>query len=100
MRWQDTIKLITVTYEKDGIGQQVETPTDRLIRANPWVVSYQERSEAGSDTGKGRLRYEVQTQVYRDERLAEVGGRKYTVDADKRGFRTVLTLEEVPGYGG
>ena len=57
MRWQDTIKLITVTYEKDGIGQQVETPTaDWVSEPTLGWVSYQERSEAGSDTGKGRLR--------------------------------------------
>lgn len=95
MRWTEPLKLVRVEKTLDEYLQERDVKTERTVRANAWRISFAEKAQAGLDAMRGSVRLEVQTQVYFGETEAVYQGKRYSVDAERRGFRTILTLTEV-----
>jgi len=97
MRWGEVLTLVEVNLDQDALRQDHKNRNERTVRANPWRLSFAEKMSAGMDTMRGALRFEVQTIMYRGETEAIYQGNRYSVNADRRGTRTILTLTEVAG---
>lgn len=97
MRWSDVLTLVKVEVNQDDLRQDKKNRIERTVRANPWRLSFAEKMSAGMETMRGALRFEVQTIMYEGETEAIYRGRRYSVNAERRGTRTILTLTEVAG---
>lgn len=90
------ITLIAKSYEKDDIGQQIETETERTVPCTLTSVSRQEWQAAGQQGFQPSKRAIVFTDDYQDEDAARIDGVLYSVYRTYEGDddRTELYLEK------
>lgn len=100
MRFKDVIYLISVTVTEDEIGNQIETPTERMVYANEISVSSQEFYNAAVTGLRPTKRFEIYSFEYQgEERLKHDGVMYRIIRTEKRGEKTRITCERVAADG-
>jgi SPP1 family predicted phage head-tail adaptor len=98
VRYDQVISLVTLTYTKDELQQQVSVATSREVFANEFTLSAAEFYEAGRAGMKPEREFEIRAEDYEDEALAEVGGVAYqVVRTIRKGQWVRLVLERKVG---
>lgn len=98
MRYDRVIKLISMSYSADAIGQETGTPTARTIYANEFSIGAAEFYEAGRAGLKADREYQVRAIDYQDEGLLSVDGVEYQIiRVDRRGEWTRLVCQRNVG---
>lgn len=88
MDMSDVLKLISVTYEKDEIGQQIPVETERKVFCSVESVGQREWFEAGRSGLKAEYRAEMFAPEYKGESLCEYDGSRYGI------YRTYRTSKD------
>lgn len=98
MRFKDVIYLISVTIIEDKIGNQIETPVERMVYANEYSVSSNEYYSAAMTGLRPVKMFEIYSFEYQGEDKLKHNGVMYRIiRAETRGERTRLTCERVIG---
>jgi hypothetical protein len=98
VRFDRVISLVTLTYTKDDLQQQVATPLTRDVFANEFTISASEFYEAGRAGMKPEREFEIRAEDYDDESLASVDGVAYqVVRTIRKGQWVRLVLERKVG---
>lgn len=98
MRFKDVIYLISVTITEDEIGNQIETPVERMVYANEYSVSSNEYYNAAMTGLRPVKMFEIYSFEYQGEdRLKHNGVIYRIIRAETRGERTRLTCERMVG---
>ncbi len=100
MRFKDVIYLISVTVIEDEIGNQIETPTERMVYANEFSVSSSEYYNAALTGLRPAKQFEIYSFEYQgEERLKHDGVMYRIIRTEKRGEKTRITCERVAADG-
>lgn len=98
MRHKDVIKLISVTFTTDDIGNQIAEEDEREIFANMFSISATEYYNAALTGLRPSLMFEIYTFEYNGETRLEHEGRAYNIiRVTTAGEKTRLICEEVAG---
>lgn len=98
MRFDKVISLVTLTYTKDDLQQQVSVASSREVFANEFTISAVEFYEAGRAGMKPEREFEVRAEDYDDESLASVDGVAHqVVRTIRKGQWVRLVLERKVG---
>lgn len=92
MLFKDVIKLISVTYTENEIGDSVETPVEREVLADKQSIRQNEFYQAAATGLKPEIMFEVRTVEYQDEQKLSYNDKKYNIirTYDKGGELTEL----------
>ena len=82
------LKLLSVTYAIDDIGQRVPTTTSKDVYCNLRSVSRQEWKDAGELGFKPAYQVTMFAYDYAGETIAELNGKRYGI------YRTYLTTND------
>lgn len=100
MRFKDIIYLINVTITEDEIGNQIETPTERMVYANEYSVNSNEYYNAAMTGLRPAKTFEIYSFEYQGEDRLKHNGIIYRIiRAETRGEKTRLTCEKVAADG-
>lgn len=100
MRHKDTIRLVSVTYKTDDIGNQIPERAEREIFANRQSVGMNEYYQASSQGLKPELEFKVYSFEYGDESALKHDGALYQIIRVKReGENTRITCQRDAGDG-
>jgi hypothetical protein len=89
-----------VTLTEDSIGNQVETPTERMIFASELSVGSSEFYNAALTGLRPSKRFEVYTREYQGEAKLKHNGITYAIiRTEGRGEKTRLSCERVAANG-
>ncbi len=98
MRHKDVVKLISVTWAPDDIGNQVAKETKKEVFANMFTVSAAEYYNAALTGLRPSLMFEVYSFEYSGQTRLEYEGKTYNIiRATTAGEKTRLVCEEVAG---
>ena len=98
MRHKDVIKLISVTFTTDDIGNQIAEEDEREIFANMFTISATEYYNAALTGLRPSLMFEIYSFEYGGETRLEYEGKIYNIiRATTMGEKTRLVCEEVAG---
>lgn len=98
MRFDKVILVVTLSYTKDAIGQEIATQSLRQIYANEFYLSAAEFYEAGRNGLKPERQYQVRACDYSDETELVVDGVQFEIiRVDRRGEWTRLTCQRFIG---
>lgn len=98
MRYKDVIKLITVTYGTDSIGNQVATETEKEVYANMYSVSSTEYYNAALMGLRPSVAFDIYSFEYDGQARLKYDSKTYNIiRTETRGERTRLYCEEVAG---
>jgi len=96
MRHKDVIKLISVTFTTDDIGNQIAEEDEREIFANMFSISATEYYNAALTGLRPSLMFEIYTFEYNGETRLEYEGKTYNIiRATTAGEKTRLVCERV-----
>lgn len=97
MRWSNVIKLITVTYTENDIGDIIASNTERTIYANKKSIRQQEFYQAQATGLKPELMFEVRSVEYNNESKLSYNNKEYNIirTYDKNGEITELICQGV-----
>lgn len=89
------VTLITQTFQKDSIGQEVPTETQKNVIGYKTSISGSEINEAGQRGIMPDCRVEVWTSEYNGAEIVELENKRYTVyrTYENRQGKTELYLE-------
>jgi SPP1 family predicted phage head-tail adaptor len=94
VRFDAVIDLLTVTYSKGSIGQQIEATVARQVFANEFTVSSAEFYDAGQNGLQPERQYQMRSCDYAGERLLEIDDLRYEIiRTQRRGEWTLLTCQ-------
>jgi SPP1 family predicted phage head-tail adaptor len=79
MRWGDVIKLISIAYSDNGMGDTVETLTERQVFANKTSIKRTEFYQAHAAGLKPETVFEVRLIDYEGEKKLSHEGEEYNV---------------------
>lgn len=79
MLWKDEIKLISVTYTQNAIGDTISTPTERTVFANKKSVKQSEFYQAAAVGLKPELMFEVRSAEYQGEKKLSHDNTEYHI---------------------
>lgn len=100
MRHKEVIYLISEVINKDAIGNQIETPTERIVYANEMSVGSTEYYNAALTGLRPGKMFEIYTFEYQGEARLRHGAITYRiVRAETRGEKTRLTCDRVSADG-
>ena len=98
MRHKDVVKLISVTWTPDGIGNQTAKETKKEVFANMFTVSASEYYNAALTGLRPSLMFEIYSFEYGGQTRLEYEGRAYNIiRVTTAGEKTRLICEEVAG---
>jgi len=109
MRWCDEITLITTIPPTEATNENgfsnPETETRKTVFANKKSVGYSEFYKAQQAGFTAELKFDVFTEEYEGQTMAEYGGKRYKilrtyVDPKTAGEITELTLSDLTERGG
>lgn len=97
MRWSDVIKLITITFTENNIGDIISSNTERTVYANKKSIRQQEFYQAQATGLKPEIMFEIRTAEYNNESLLLYGNKEYNIirTYDKNGEITELICSGV-----
>lgn len=100
MRHIEEIYLISITINEDGIGNQVETPSERLVFAEELVLGSYEFYNAATTGIRPTKKFELYTREYLGEdRLKHKGFTYRIIRTETKGEKTNLYCESVSADG-
>jgi len=100
MRFKDVIYLISVTITEDEIGNQIETPVERMVYANEYSVSANEYYNAAVVGLRPSKTFEIYSFEYQNEGKLKHNNVLYRIiRAETRGEKTRLVCERVASNG-
>lgn len=99
MNWRDTIKLISITYTTNDMGNTIPNKTENEVFANRKSVRMQEFYQAAAHGLKPELMFEVRTHDYDGEDELEFDQKDYDIIRayDKNGEITELICKAKAG---
>ena len=98
MRHKDVVKLISVTWTPDGIGNQTAKETKKEVFANMFTVSASEYYNAALTGLRPSLMFEIYSFEYGGQTRLGYEGKTYNIiRATTAGEKTRLVCEEVAG---
>ena len=98
MRHKDVIKLISVTFTTDDIGNQIAEEDEREIFANMFTISATEYYNAALTGLRPSLMFEIYSFEYSGQTRLEYEGKAYNiVRVITAGEKKRLVCEEVAG---
>lgn len=100
MRHLEEIYLINITVSKDDIGNQMETPAERLVFAEELVLRSYEFYNAATTGIRPTKKFEIYTREYLGEdRLKHKGFTYRIILTETKGEKTSLSCERVSADG-
>lgn len=79
MRWEDVIKLISIAYTQNGLGDMTETKTERQVYANVSSIKRAEFYQAQAVGLKPEVVFEIRLIDYEGEKKLSYEAEEYNV---------------------
>ncbi|WP_052152879.1 phage head closure protein [Dehalobacter sp. UNSWDHB] len=103
MRWTDLLTLVALSEPDERVNEHgfpnEQTETAKTVFANKLSVGYSEFYKAAQAGYTAELKFDVYTQEYEGQEIAEYEGKRYRVlrtYVSKNGEFTELTLVDLP----
>jgi len=100
MRHIEELYLISITISEDDIGNQMETPSERLVFAEELVLGSYEFYNAATTGIRPTKKFEIYTREYfGEDRLKHKGINFRIIRTETKGEKTSLSCESVSADG-
>ena len=95
MLFKDVIKLISITYGENAMGDMIEIEVERDVFANKKSIRQSEFYQAASNGLRPELMFEVRSIDYEEEKKLKYNGKEYNVirEYSKNGEITEIVCE-------